>query len=245
MYDVDIVTTGSHGNMNIIDRRIVIDFGVKAAAMKLHMNDIDVMLVSHRHGDHLSIPAIRAIRRSRPELLKNLYVNQDTFTAIRKADADAARLIHNVIDKDSTFVVTTREDSYTVKTFELVHDVENQGFILTKHSTGETLIHATDTSTMHYAPRAEYDVIMVEGNWDEERLFEHFDSDDPNLIFRASRNLRHLSVQSLADFIACNSKDSTIAYQLHASAEYGIDARLATPENLSRLLTQFTESGRV
>lgn len=221
---VDVVSTGSHGNMNVIDGRIVIDFGVKRDILREVLPSVDAILVSHQHGDHISIPCLRMIRRERPALLECVYVNASTHEMISRIDDDLGKRITHIIDGKSFFTIVTRSHSYTVQTFPLFHDVENQGFILVRDD-GESLVHATDTSSMVNCPSARFDNILVEGNWDEDRLFEQLLSDDATSAFRASRNLRHLSIQSLMQFVQTHSKPTSRVYQLHLSGMFGLDAR--------------------
>ena len=66
--------------------------------------------------------------------------------------------------------IKRRSVNYQLKTYKLVHDVENYGLVFTNLDTGKTLIHATDTETMKYAPEGKYDTLLIEGNYEEERL---------------------------------------------------------------------------
>lgn len=233
--DIEVVSTGSHGNMNVIDGSIVIDFGVKRDILKNILPSIDALLVSHQHGDHISLPCLRMIRRERPALLGCVYMNKSTHDMVSKADPVIGERITHIIDGSMAFRLPTRKQQYTVQTFPLAHDVENQGFIITD-SSGETLIHATDTSTMAHCPDAKFDNILVEGNWDEDKLFESLASEDTTVAFRASRNLRHLSVQALAEFISTHAKPTSKVYQLHLSSAFGIDAREVTTDTLKNML---------
>ena len=120
----------------------------------------------------------------------------------------------------SHFEFEANGNKYEVETYPLYHDVENQGFIFTKN--GKTLIHATDTATMKDAPKRKYDVILVEGNYDESKVIENLQSDVYELRRRASRNLRHLSIQAHENFVKAHSHEDTIAIMLHESYDYGL-----------------------
>lgn len=228
MIDINIVSTGSIGNCIIIDGVIAIDCGIKRKDFMPFIDEIDHILISHEHGDHLNIPTLNYIRKERPSLLKyGVHLNQGSLNKIEKAKRpEIVDLVTQIIDGDTEKILKTRKGAYHLRTYPLFHDVENQGFILTA-PTGETLIHATDTMTMSGAPENEvYDYLLIEGNWDEDTLIERMCSDNPNEAFRASRNLRHLSVQMCHKFMINHSHPQSKLYQLHESSEFGINLQL-------------------
>lgn len=222
--DINIVATGSTGNFNVINNKIIIDMGVNRKMFKPYMANAELIMISHRHGDHISLPIVRMIYREFPGLLRRLYVNQNTWELINDADPKIAKEITHRLEPRGTFHVKLSDGEYSISTFPLVHDVENQGFIITTPR-GNSIIHATDTETMKFAPSGTFDYLLVEGNWDEETLINKLLSTDKSESFRASRNLRHLSVQALCRFVAEHSHDNSVVHQLHESGEYGVRAR--------------------
>lgn len=224
--DIEIVATGSSGNFNVIDDVIAIDCGVKRDIVKPYMPKLEHVLISHQHGDHISLPVLRMFKREKPGLLSNVHVNKSTREMVFKHDADIAERLCGWLLAHSHRVLKTSKGDYHVRTFRLYHDVENQGFVITSPN-GERLVHATDTCTMQSAPEEMYDYILVEGNWDESKLLESLAGDDAE-AFRASRNLRHLSVQSFMKYVDSHSHSDTVVYQLHESAAYGVRADMLT-----------------
>ena len=76
-FDIDIVATGSSGNMTIIDGCIALDFGVPAKVLSPYIDKLSAILITHRHGDHMNPPALNALVKNRPGLLRSgLYINQ-------------------------------------------------------------------------------------------------------------------------------------------------------------------------
>lgn len=229
-FDINIISTGSKGNCVVIDNHLVIDCGLTAKKlMPLIEDDVESIIITHRHGDHLGMTFIRALEKKRPWLMKNIFINQETkgfikskFTDKWSFDLDEC----HVITQNETFTIETSTNKYTITSFKLYHDVENYGFVIINEN-GEKLIYATDTSSLSDAPIDDYDVIMVEGNYDEDKLLESLITGDSTAQYRATRNLRHLSTQNFDDFVRKCSKPSTITYQLHESGEYGISSNLA------------------
>ena len=117
-----------------------------------------------------------------------------------------------------------------LETFKLYHDVPNQGFVITNED-GETLLFATDTNSMISAPRRKYDYLVVEGNYDEDKVVEASLSDDDITAMRAQRNLRHLSVQSFENFVRAHSKEDSVIYQLHESDTFGVSSEFGVNNN--------------
>ena len=221
--DVNIVSTGSVGNFNVIDGVIAIDCGVKRQMYIDHGSEVEHILISHEHGDHLNTSVFKWIMKTNPSMARHgLHVNSSTLAKIAKhAPGVADHMESPLIKAPDIREIPTSKGTYTVETYALAHDVENQGFIITDPR-GKTLIHATDTMTMEHAPSRKYDYLLIEGNWDEDTLVERLMSDDPGEAFRASRNLRHQSVQACHQFIKNHSHEGSVAWQLHESSEFGV-----------------------
>lgn len=230
MFDVEIIATGSSGNLNLIDGVIAIDAGLPARDAAPYLERVEHILVSHRHKDHVNPPVVRWLMQKRPTVLRfGLHMNESCWNMIAatgKWGAEAAAMRRaEMLDESTHLSLNTSKGTYTVDTYPLVHDVPIQGFVLTNPQ-GETLIHATDTETMSHAPSGPFDCLLVEGNWDEDRLFDAMEDalscDDFDALNRATQNYRHLSVQACAEFITTHSRPGSRAWQLHESSAFGM-----------------------
>lgn len=238
-YDINVLGTGSSGNAILIDDEILIDIGLGYRTIKDALHRASAIFVTHEHGDHLNMSALKGLIKNRPAIVsRGLYLNEGTrHKAIEKAPA-LAREIESTKriktgDGWSATVKGRSGHTYEVESYKLAHDVENQGFIITKDES-DTLIHATDTQTMKYAPNRVYDYLLIEGNWDEDKFMDAIQSDDPSERFRATHNLRHLSVQSMESFVRKHSHENSVALQLHESMEMGSKSLIT--------MNNFTES---
>lgn len=224
-FSVDLISTGSHGNAIAVDGCILIDCGVsKKVIGERVIDDIDHIFVSHCHGDHVNGPLLSWLLKMKPALVRHgLHMNTETCERVGQDRADVIDAMDssNVLGPHDNFTFRTRRGEYRCETFPLDHDVENQGFVIT-NADGETLIHITDTRHAKWAPDRKFDALLVEGNWDHETLFEMLESDDAATQFRATRNLRHMSVQDFERFVASHSHDGSLVVQLHESAELGV-----------------------
>lgn len=232
MFKIDIVATGSRGNSILINDVLMIDTGIRQKDFKNYCDDVKFIFLTHRHTDHTNIKLLQYIYKNRPLLLKNgLYANQDTFDYIRDKDPELADFAYSkdrLIQKDSKFVLQDpkNKDIYFIEAFELVHDVENYGFVI-KNRHNENLLFGTDTASMDYAPKDKYDYILLEGNYHAQEVIAMLESEDDDEVLRALRNLRHLSVQSFENFVRKHSKENAEVYQLHESFEFGLRSPLS------------------
>lgn len=219
-YDVDIVATGSSGNMIVIDDVIVIDFGVKYSTFIENAPNVEHIFVSHQHTDHINYNTVSRLYRHYPALVRNgLHLNTGTADLVNERKPLDGLVLQPSLGSHSEFDIETSRGVYHIETFPLVHDVENQGFMLTNED-GYTLVHATDTATMRYCPDRKFDVLLVEGNWDEEILVDSLTADIDS-VMRATRNLRHLSSQSCLSFMKAHKYDDSLCMQLHESGAFG------------------------
>lgn len=230
-YQVTIHATGSSGNAITIDNNLMIDAGLGYRTLKEPLTQTSALFITHRHGDHLNPATIKRLHKERPALVrKRLFINQDTHNKLIEHAPELNGVIpkQNILTQDWSRTITTRDgNQYHVQTYPLVHDVENQGFVITNQH-GDTLIHATDTQTMKHAPKREYDYLLVEGNWDEDTLADMIASDDPDDAYRALRNTRHLSVQAFERFARTHSHPDSVIVQLHESMELGSRSKINT-----------------
>ena len=66
--DVEIVQTGSSGNCVILDKTICLDLGVSWKKIRKYVNDLQLVFISHAHGDHFNALTIYRLHKHRPSL---------------------------------------------------------------------------------------------------------------------------------------------------------------------------------
>lgn len=222
-FKVEILGTGSTGNAVLIDDTIMIDCGLGVNKLLPYLQNVRHLFITHRHSDHLNISVLKNIAKKVSESIIRfgLHVNSDCYEMIERKAPEIAEMIESErLTSHSLLDLKIDGVEYKIETYPLYHDVENQGFVITKN--GKTLIHATDTSTMKDAPNRQFDVILVEGNYDESKLIEYLKSDDREVRYRAARNLRHLSIQAHENFVKSHSHRDTISLMLHESYDFGL-----------------------
>lgn len=78
-FDIDIVATGSSGNMTIIDGCIALDFGVPAKVLSPYIDKLSAILITHRHGDHMNPPALNALVKKSSRTFKKRFIYQSRY----------------------------------------------------------------------------------------------------------------------------------------------------------------------
>ena len=229
-FKINIIGTGSSGNCVVIDNSIVIDCGLPIKKISQTVLNADALFITHRHSDHLNLSILHYLYRKAPwKLTSELYTNHDVVKKIISDESSRFEPTINqqhIYNQQTTLTVTAGGRQYSVSTFPLHHDVENEGFVFTRDD-GKTLIYATDTNSIADAPAQKFDAIMLEGNFDEDKIIDYLKSDDFNERFRAMRNMRHLSVQQFENFVSTHSKRPAEIYQLHESGTFGVQSTLA------------------
>lgn len=66
MYQV--VSSGSKGNCVIYHNSIAVDMGIPYKTIATYKNSLQVVLLTHVHGDHLNVSTIKKLAFERPTL---------------------------------------------------------------------------------------------------------------------------------------------------------------------------------
>lgn len=169
-----ILTTGSKGNAILIDD-ILIDAGLTTKKLKtlVSFDDIKHVFVSHKHSDHFDKPLIRAFITNGTQV----YLPEGVREKLDDEDKLDWREYDNVhaIPDDCEFEC----GDYHVTAVPQKHwDIVNYAYVLTKGD--ERYLYSTDLDTLEPSDLGEglyglgkFDVIFLEGNYDEEWLREY------------------------------------------------------------------------
>lgn len=197
-----ILGTGSRGNCIIIND-VMVDCGLPFSKIKNDLYDINYLLITHTHGDHLKLKTIAKIAERFPTI--TMIGNYEVYQAFNV----------DIIANEGFDVVT---NDYTFTPFKCIHDVYTYGYCW---QYGEKdIIYATDTSTLEHAPQKKYDYFFLESNHDEAKLEavrgKQTGSYDPYLSGK-----RHLSTQQAKNFFYMHRKsnDSELI-ELHQSTRF-------------------------
>lgn len=181
----------------------MVDCGVSFNKIKEYLYGIKYLLLTHIHSDHIKPSTLDQIKKMYPTIviIGNYEVHQ-TYKVDRIANAG--------------YLLET--DDYDLMPFECVHDVVTYGFTWTYEY--QTVIYATDTSSMKYAPKGQYDYIFIESNHSEKKL--EMVANQPTRGYNPYLSgKRHLSTEQAKAFYYTNrrNKDSHFI-ELHKSSRF-------------------------
>lgn len=202
----NIIATGSKGNAVLYHNSILIDCGVPFSKIEPYVNSLQLVLISHVHGDHLNIATIKKLAFERPSLRFGCgKFLESELTGIRNLDIYEAGKIYNY-------------GEFSISPIRLYHDVQNFGFRIFKgdHKT----IHCTDAAHLEGVTAKDYDLYAIESNYNEETIYESIAKIEARGGFAYQKGAinTHLSEQQAADFIYKNRKESSQIIRLHESS---------------------------
>ncbi|MEZ7740456.1 MBL fold metallo-hydrolase [Gemella sanguinis] len=207
-----IVNSGSDGNCVVIER-MMIDIGLSYKKISKYLHNIDIIFITHQHGDHVKKSTLKQIRKYHPKIkimcskqLKQFLKDDDLITL-------KSGVQYNVKLKDTTI---------TIEPFDCVHNVVTQGIVF-KYN-GEYGIYATDTNSLENSYKCNlgngvYDYFFIEANYDKYKL-RAIDNDKYGYdVIKGAR--RHLSKQDSYNFYLLNRRNVDSKYiQLHKSSRF-------------------------
>ena len=206
MYNV--LSSGSSGNCIIYHKTIAVDMGVSFSMIKPYVNDLQIVLLTHIHGDHFNISTIKKLAFERPTLRFACgEFLADKLQGIRNIDILEAGKIFDY-------------GSFKISPVALYHDVPNFGYRIFKgdHKT----IHITDTFTLEGISAKDYDLYCIESNYNEDTIFESIDRKKAkgHFAYQEGAINSHLSEQQARDFIFKNRGEHSKTLRLHESKNY-------------------------
>lgn len=156
----NIISTGSQGNAVVINDTILVDCGVSFKALKDVYKDLQIVLLTHIHTDHFKPQTIKRLAEERPTLRFGCcewLVNDLVEAGVPKQQIDVFE-IGKIYDYKA----------FKVSPIKLYHNVQNCGYRVL--ASGEKAIYATDTGHLQGITAKDYDLYMIEANYDEDDL---------------------------------------------------------------------------
>jgi phosphoribosyl 1,2-cyclic phosphodiesterase len=201
---VNVLASGSKGNAVIYGKSILVDCGVPFTLIKPYLKEIQLILLTHEHGDHLNVATLRKIISERP--------------ALRVGCCEWLKDKLDFVKNLDIYQVGSLYDYGVVKIspIQLYHDVPNCGYRLFFDMM--KIIHATDTAHLEGITASEYDVYAIEHNYDEDTVFESIKAIEAAGGYAHQRGSinSHLSDQQATEFIWKNKgKKEPLIVRLH------------------------------
>ena len=201
-----IINSGSDGNCTIVNNVIAIDCGVSYRKLKNYVNDLKIVLLTHIHTDHFNKSTIKKLANNRPTL---------RFGCCEWLVND---LINCGVDKRNIDVYEIGQ-KYDYSLFSIIpiilyHDVPQCGYRIFIDE--KKLIYATDTKTLDGISAKDYDVYLVEGNYENnEELHNRAYTYDYELRVKNT----HLSKEYTTNWLLENMNDNSVYEFMHMHKE--------------------------
>jgi L-ascorbate metabolism protein UlaG (beta-lactamase superfamily) len=204
MYQV--ISSGSKGNAVLYFNSILVDCGISFTSLKPNLYNIQIVLLTHEHGDHFNLSTIKKLIKERP----TLRIGCGEWLA------DKLQFVKNldVLEIGSIYDYGI----FKISSVKLYHDVPNCGYRIFKD--GKKIFHATDTSHLEGITAKYYDLYAIESNYDEETVYDTIHELESKGEFAHQHGSinSHLSEQQTRDFIFKNRGKHSQVLRLHESS---------------------------
>lgn len=206
-----IISSCSTGNATILRDIILIDCGVTFKRLEKYYKNLKLVLLTHIHSDHFKKETIKKLAQERPTLrfaccewlLKPLLdcgVNRSNIDILQIGTKYNYRL-------------------FKIVPIKLYHDVPQCGYRVLFDD--YKAIYMTDTNTVEGISAKNYDLYLVEANYDEDEIQERIKQKQQECQyvyeFRAKDN--HLSKQQASQFLLENMGEKSEYVFMHEHVE--------------------------
>lgn len=210
-----IIGSSSKGNAIIVEDKILLDCGVTYIKLKSYLKDIKLIFISHVHKDHLL-----------PTTIKKIAFNYPTIKYLTGSEEVVKKLVECGVKKKNIYLLKEgiRYDLglLKVRLVYLYHDVPNFG--LKWEINGKKGIYLVDTARVNHIVAEDYDLYLIESNYNEELLEQHIqecinnnDSEDKLYYLNRVKDT-HLSYTKCTDFLLENMGENSEFVRIHKSS---------------------------
>lgn len=204
-----VISSGSEGNAVIYNNAIMVDCGVSLKALQEVKRSLKIVLLTHKHSDHLKIRTLQRLQAERPTLRVACgdFLLEE-LPCIKNIDVLQVGKIYDY-------------GAFKVSPVKLYHDVPNFGWRIFLPN-GQKIFHATDTVHLEGITAKGYDLYAIEHNYCEEYIQQAIEEARANGEYtHAYGNINtHLSIQQARAFIEANRKESSEVLELHKSRSF-------------------------
>ena len=174
-----IISSCSTGNATIIKDIILIDCGVTFKKLEKYYKKLKIVLLTHIHSDHFKKETIKKLAQERPTL--RFACCEWLLKPLLECEVERKNI--------DVLQIGTKYDYklFKIVPIKLYHDVPQCGYRVLFDD--YKVIYMTDTKTVEGISAKNYDLYLVEGNYDEDEIEE--------TIKEISENVANSIVQSL------------------------------------------------
>lgn len=207
-----IIASGSSGNAILLENGLLLDCGVSFRAVKPYLNKIKAVFLSHEHKDHMNLITLKRIHELRPTVrfILGFWLKEYLVSAeINSSKIDIVE--HNRAYDYGIFKIIP---------CILIHDVKNYGIKIIDRQKKEKIFYAVDTNRIDHIIAKNYDLYLIEANYDEDKLEENIKIDTEKGLFSYGMRVKttHLSVQKASEWLMNNAGANSNYEFIHKSA---------------------------
>lgn len=206
-----IINSGSDGNAIIIEDFILIDCGVSFQKLKEHYKKFKIILLTHIHQDHFNKKTISKLAIERPTLrfaCCDWLLEELVKCGVNKKNIDVIKIgeIYNY-------------NSFKITPIKAYHDVPNCGYRIFINN--KKCIYITDTKTLEGIKAVNYDLYLIEANYESDELKKRIEEKRNNgeYVYESRVEYTHLSKEQTDKFLLENMNDNSIYEYLHQHKE--------------------------
>lgn len=205
--DYEVIGSGSTGNCVRIEN-IMVDCGLPYNKIKEALYDVDILLITHKHTDHIKKTTYERIREEFPNITVVSH-----YEVAYLYDIDIICNENMPIEIDDYIIIPFRGEHGNVLCYGYTWTVNDLD-----------IIYATDMSNFDLAPDKKYDYLFLESNHDINKLNAVESSYKGRKTYGYdvyASSLRHCSTQKCKGFYFTHrkSKDSPLI-ELHISSRF-------------------------
>lgn len=206
-----IISSCSTGNATIIRDIILIDCGVTFKKLEKYYKQLKIVLLTHIHSDHFKKETIKKLAQERPTL---------RFACcewLLQPLLECGVLRKNI----DVLQIGTRYDYklFKIVPIKLYHDLPQCGYRVLFDD--YKVIYMTDTRTVEGIVAKNYDLYLVEGNYEEEELEQRIKQKQEEGLYYYESRVRntHLSKGQATDFLLNNMGENSEYVFMHEHVE--------------------------
>lgn len=206
-----IISSCSTGNATIIKDIILIDCGVTFKRLEKYYKQLKIVLLTHVHSDHFKKETIKKLAQERPTLrfaCCEWLVKPLLECGVERKNIDILQI----------------GAKYDYKLFKIVpiklyHDVPQCGYRVLFDD--YKVIYMTDTKTVEGISAKNYDLYLIEGNYEEEELEERIrrKQEKQQYCYEYRARDTHLSKGQASDFLINNMGEKSEYVFMHEHIE--------------------------
>ena len=206
----DVLGSSSAGNCIIIENFLMLDCGLTYRKIKDKLKEVKLIFISHRHSDHCKVNTVKKIAYNNPNI--KFVVGSTDLVQV---------LVENGVRKGNIYALTSNKwfnmGMLSVKLEKLNHDVPNH--LIKFKIKDKKGIYIVDTGNVDNISAKNYDLYLIEANYQNELLKKHQQELDENNEYDHLYRVEnvHLSYEQANGFLIENMGKNSMYDYIHQS----------------------------